>query len=90
MTSAGAAGPVMAEHPPWYVLARLGWLQWAQPASAHLDNADLTGADLTSANLRGANLRGADLARADLTRTIWPGDIAIPEGWQLDPTAGDA
>jgi hypothetical protein len=30
--------PVPAEHPPWYLLVGLGWLQWAQAACAHLNH----------------------------------------------------
>jgi uncharacterized protein YjbI with pentapeptide repeats len=71
----------------WAVLTR-AYLTDANLAGAQLFSVDLTDADLTRADLTGADLTGADFAGADLTAAIWPSRVAIPDGWERDPSSG--
>jgi uncharacterized protein YjbI with pentapeptide repeats len=63
-------------------------LTGANLAEVTLTDANLTFADLTSANLTSANLTGANLSSVYLTNTVWPPDVAVPEGWQRDSSSG--
>jgi uncharacterized protein YjbI with pentapeptide repeats len=55
---------------------------------AILDGAILDGANLDDADLTSANLDGANLAGANLTGARWPGNMPVPEGWELDTSSG--